>query len=75
MKNKAVRSNASQFRFRNLLLVMGFLSLGYLTACSNVQNEVIANKQATAAARAKEFTTATTTNADQSLWNMSYNSK
>ncbi|CAN5625656.1 hypothetical protein BH10BDE1_BH10BDE1_09720 [soil metagenome] len=72
MNKKVVRQNAVLVRFRSLLLLAGFLSLGYLTACSNVQHEVVANKQATAEARARTFTV-TTTNADQSIWNMSYN--
>lgn len=72
MQKKVVRQRSAQFRFRNILLVAGFLSLGYLTACSNVQDEITTNKQATAEARARAFST--TTNADQSLWSMTYNS-
>ena len=58
---------------RGILLAVGFLSLGFLTACSDVKTEVTANKQATSEMLAKKYGPIDgAVKADRSLWNLSY---
>lgn len=65
--------NEKPSRARGLLLVAGFLCLGLLSACSNVQREVISNKQASAEARSRTYgRTEGSPSNDRSLWNINY---
>ncbi len=62
---------------RGIWLSVGFLCLGFMTACSDVRsevrNEVVANKQSTSESKSKKFGTIDgATKADRSLWNLSY---
>ncbi len=58
---------------RGLLLVAGFLCLGLLSACSNVQREVISSKQASEEARHRTYGRAEgSPSTDRSLWNINY---
>lgn len=56
----------------SFILVAAFLGLGFLTACSDVQTEVVANKQATAEKVARSYGPIDgATRADHSLWSLS----
>ena len=69
--NKTTEENAA--KIRGAILVAGFLCLGFMTACSDVKNEVIANKQATTESLSKKYGPIDgATKADRSLWNISY---
>lgn len=58
---------------RGLLLVAGFLCLGLLSACSNVQREVISSKQASEESRNRTYgRTEGSPSNDRSLWNINY---
>ena len=75
MKNdlKHVQTIRGTGLMRGIWLSAGFLCLGLMTACSEVRNEVVANKQSTSESQSKKFGTIDgATKADRSLWNLSY---
>ena len=59
MKNdlKHVQTIRGTGLMRGIWLSAGFLCLGLMTACSEVRNEVVANKQSTSESQSKKFGT------------------
>lgn len=52
-----------------VVIIISFLSLGFLSACSDLKKEVVSNKEATSEARVRTYSGI---RAEQSLWNVGY---
>jgi hypothetical protein len=57
---------------RGVLLIVGSLSLGLLSACSNVKTEIVASKTEAASSLTRQYVGHASRN---SLWSIEYQSK
>lgn len=68
----AARANKKMDVTRGVLLIVGSLSLGLLSACSNVKSEVVASKTEASSSLTRQYVGHASRN---SLWSIEHQSK
>lgn len=66
-----MQQRTKSYQARSLVLVLGALMLGLLSACSEVRTEIVTNKQSAADSASRTYGTIDGTS-QRSVWNVNY---